>query len=266
MLWLLVTAALASPQRVVIPSDGANLTALVYRPAGKGPFPAILLNHGGGRTPDELRRLGPYERNAEVVGPLFARHGYVLLYLFRRGVGPSTDQGKSASDLLTAAPNADARNAIQMDLLENREMNDATAALRYLRTLPGVDRDRIGIVGHSFGGCLTLLMAAREPALRAVVVFSAAGYSFDRSAPLRASLMDAVGRIAAPAMFVHAANDYSLSGRSLAAEMQRLGKPHELRIYPPFGRTADDGHDLPNRGVAVWEKDVFAFLDESLKR
>ena len=42
---------------------------------------------GSGRTREDLERLGPYayEGNAEKLGPLFARHGYVSLYLFRRG-------------------------------------------------------------------------------------------------------------------------------------------------------------------------------------
>ena len=73
-----------------------------WRPHGRGPFPAILLNHGSGRTREDLERLGPYERNAEKLGPVFARHGYVFLYLFRRGVGLSTDQGANVLDLMNS--------------------------------------------------------------------------------------------------------------------------------------------------------------------
>lgn len=75
-------------------------------------------------------------------------------------------------------------------------------------------------------------MTEREPALRAAVVFSGAGYSWDRSPALRARLLEAARRTAVPLFFIHAENDYSTnSGQSLAAELARLGKPHRLKIY-----------------------------------
>jgi carboxymethylenebutenolidase len=258
------------PESVVIRSDSTYLHAMLWRPPGRGPFPAVLLNHGSGRTPEDLRRLGPYERNAETLGPVFARHGYVFLYLFRRGVGPSIDQGASAVDLMNreaAAHGEDARNALQLQLLEGREMADARAALAFLRARPYVDAGDVALVGHSFGGSLTVLMAEREQNLRAVVVFSAAGYSFDRSSELRARLVAANDHIAVPVFFIHAENDYSLSsGKVLDARRELIGKPHRLRIYPPIGSTADEGHDFLHLGMNIWEPDVFAFLDENMRR
>ncbi len=258
------------PESVVIRSGSASLHAMLWRPRGRGPFPAIQLNHGSGRTGEELLRLGPYERNAETLGPVFARHGYVFLYVYRRGIGPSTDQGENAVDLMNkefAAHGQDARNALQLQLLEGREMADARAALAFLRARPYVDAGKVALVGHSFGGSLTLLMAEREPNLRAVVVFSAAGYSFDRSPELRARLLAAVDHIAAPVFFIHAENDYSLSsGKVLDARRELIGKPHRLKIYPPIGDTVDQGHDFLHLGVNIWEPDVFAFLDENMRR
>ena len=35
-----------------------------------------------------------------------------------------------------------------------------------------------------------------------------------------------------------------------------------LKIYPPVGQTADDGHNLPYLAIPQWEHDVFGFLDE----
>jgi hypothetical protein len=56
------------------------------------------------------------------------------------------------------------------------------------------------------------------------------------------------------------------AGQALDAELERLGKPHRLKIYPPVGKTPDDGHDFLHLGVSIWEPDVFAFLDEHLQR
>jgi hypothetical protein len=56
-----------APELVVVRNGDASLRALLWRPAGAGPFPAVLLNHGSGRTREELERLGPYEKRAEAI-------------------------------------------------------------------------------------------------------------------------------------------------------------------------------------------------------
>jgi dienelactone hydrolase len=261
--------ASGGPETVVVHNGPVTLHALLWRPQGRGPFPAILLNHGSGRTREELKRLGPYEQQADVLGPVFARHGYLFLFLFRQGVGLSADQGTNAVDLMTsefAAHGQEARNKLQLQLLENREMSDALAGLAFLRAFQDVDPRNVAVVGHSFGGSLTLLMAEREPSLRAVVVFSCVGYSWDQSPQLRERLLTAMTHIAMPVFFIHAANDYSVApGKELDARLQQLGKPHLLKIYPPIGKTADDGHAFPILGVSIWEPDVFAFLDEHMQ-
>jgi dienelactone hydrolase len=275
VLALAATAAVArgqatpAPDTVVVHSGSVTLRALVWRPGGRGPFPAILINHGSGRTPEQLAQRGPYENQAETLGPVFARHGYVAFFLFRRGVGLSTDQGESAVNLMSREADAngqDARNALQLRLLD-RDLADAESGLAVLRTLPGVDARRIAIVGHSFGGSLSILETALEPDVRAVVLFSAAGYSWDRSPELRARLLATLPRMRAPLFIIHAQNDYSLNpGKGLDARPTELRMPHRLRIYPPIGKTPDDGHDFPFIGVSIWSPDVFAFLDEHTRK
>jgi dienelactone hydrolase len=258
------------PDTVVVHNGSVSLRGLLWRPTGSGPFPAILLNHGSGRSREELAQRGPYEGQADTLGPVFARHGYVFLFLFRQGVGLSATQGASAIDLMNsevAAHGQKARNTIQLQLLEGRELSDALAGLAFLRKLPDVDPHNVGVVGHSFGGSLTVLMAEREPDLRAVVIFSGAGYSWDRSPELRERLLAALAHVHAPMFFIHAANDYSFApGTALDARLQQLGKAHRLKIYPPIGRTPDDGHFFPFLGVSRWEPDVFAFLKEYMRR
>jgi carboxymethylenebutenolidase len=263
-------SATHEPETVAVHNGSITLNALLWRPSGPGPFPAVLLNHGSGRTREELERLGPYERQADILGPVFARHGYVFLYLFRRGVGLSADQGINAVELMnreSAVHGQDARNTLQLRLLENEEMSDALSGLTFLRQVSGVDAHRIALVGHSFGGSLTLLVAEREPETRAVVVFSGAGYSWDRSPELRSRLFKAAAHIAAPVFFIHAENDFSLSaGKELDARLAKLGKPHRLKIYPPVGKTVEDGHGFLYLAVSTWEPDVFSFLDQHTRR
>jgi dienelactone hydrolase len=258
------------PDTVVVQSGVLALRALLWAPPGRGPFPAVLFNHGSGHASGVDPSGRQDQRHPDVLGPMFAKHGYVFLYLFRRGDGLSRGQGVPAGDRMDsafAAHGQDARNVVQLQLLETDELSDALAGLALLRTLREVDSHRIAVSGSSFGGSLTLLLAERDSALRAVVVFSATGYSWDQSPSLRVRLTAAAGRIAAPTFFIHAANDYSVApGKALDAERAQLGKPHRLRIYPPVGRTADEGHDFVDLGVAVWEPDVFAFLDEHVRR
>jgi dienelactone hydrolase len=193
----------------------------------------------------------------------------LFLWLHREGTGLSSAQGVSDGDQMARALQAEGvegRDRVQLQLLDNEQMNEATAALARVRSRADVDARRIGVVGHSFGGSLSLLMAARDPEIRAVIFGGAAG-SWDQSAVLRERLLSAVGRMSAPAFFIHAENDYSIApGPALAAEMQRLGNPHALKIYPPFGADTRAGHNLVFRSVRTWEADVFAFLDANLRR
>jgi hypothetical protein len=46
------------PETVVVHSGSATLHAMLWRPQGRGPLPAILLNHGSGRTRQDLEGLG----------------------------------------------------------------------------------------------------------------------------------------------------------------------------------------------------------------
>ena len=262
----------SSSETVVVRSGELSLRATVWRPPGVGPFPAVLFNHGSGRgtsttagQTDQLNRL----QEPTILGPTFARHGYVLLYLFRRGAGLSAGQGIADGDLMdeeAAAHGQEGRTRIQLQLLQIDAMADAIAGLSFLRALPVVDPRRVGVVGHSFGGSLTLLLVERDQTLRAAVVFGGAAGGWNGSAPLRERLLAAVDASKVPTFFIHAANDYSVApGLELGKEMERLHRPHRVKIYPAVGPTADDGHRFVYLKVATWEPDVFAFLDEWMR-
>lgn len=250
---------LVGPETIVVRSGTVILRGLLWCPGGRGPFPAVLFNHGSGNT------LEHQTAQAERLGRLFATHGYDFLYLFRRGSGLSADAGTSAIERMDrelAAHGQDARNRLQLRMLEGDSLEDAVAGLAYLRKRADVDPHALVLVGHSYGASLTLLMAEHESSLRAAVAFSGSAASWDHSPQLQARLLAAVDRTSVPIFFIQAANDYSIAPTNvLSAEMKRQGKIYQARIYPAVGRNADEGHDFVDLGVAVWEADVFSFLD-----
>jgi dienelactone hydrolase len=160
----------------------------------------------------------------------------------------------------------DARNKLQLELLQGDQLDDAVAGLAFLRSLPEVDRHRIAIAGHSFGASLTLLMAERDSAIRAAVAFSGSAGSWEHSPPLRDRLIAAVNRTTVPIFFIQAENDYSIApAKVLSAEMKRLGKSYRVKICPPVGQTADDGHSFLFLNLNTWESDVFSFLAQYMQ-
>lgn len=261
-------AAPPSPDTVAVSSGALRLHGLLWTPSGRPPFTAVLFLHGSGAPNDteegrEAKRLR--ERQASVLGPVFAKHGYVFFYLYRRGAGLSEDQGGYSGDLMErekALHGQAGRNRKQIELLETSELQDALAGVAYLRSLQVVDPGRVAVAGTSFGGSLALITAEHDSTLRAVVDFAGAANSWRSSPELRARLLDAVRRTKVPISFLHAANDYSVTpGTTLAAEMARLGKDHRVRIYPPVGSTVQEGHSFVHLDVPAWERDVFEFLD-----
>ena len=258
-----------SPETLVVQSGALRLRAILYEPLGPGPFPAVLFSHGGGHATGVGADGVPDQLHPDLLGPLFTRHGYAFFHLYRRGDGLSRDQGTAVGDELdrAATQSREARNQVQVERLQHEDLSDALAGLAVLRARPEIEATRVAVVGHSFGGSLTVLLAARDSTLGAGVVFSGGGYSYDRSPELRQLLLDAVRRARMPLFFIHARNDYSTStGESLGVAMARLGKPHRVKIYPPVGHTAAAGHNFIYSGVSVWEPDVFAFLDRLMKR
>jgi carboxymethylenebutenolidase len=259
----------AAPETVTIPCGNLRLKALLWRPVGSGPFPAVLFNHGSGTDTEHTAGMTMAEA-ARKIAPVFVKHGYAFLYLFRRGQGLSADQGPYMGDVLRreeAAKGAEASQHLQFVLLNTEYLDDVISGLSFLKHVSGIDSRRVAIVGHSFGGQLALLAAERDATVRATVAFDgAAHHSWERSAEVRERLFTAVRNAAAPIMLIQASNDYSTApSRALADELERLHKRHVLRIYPPVGQTADDGHNAVYLAIPAWEEDVFQFLDTYVK-
>lgn len=114
-----------------------------------GPYPAVVVVTGSGPQERDGTYLGNYRPFRQIADAL-SRHGIAVLRLDDRGVGQSTGR-------FTLANSADFAD-------------DARAALLFMRQRPDIDGDRLGLLGESEGGLVASMVAATDPALRALVL------------------------------------------------------------------------------------------------
>jgi carboxymethylenebutenolidase len=245
--------ALRPPELIEFRSGDLDLKGFIWKPAGNGPFPAILWNHGSEKSPGAV----------DAVAAFFATRGYVFFVPHRRGQGRSP--GPYIMDQLKTASSAAARSMMLVKLHE-AHLSDQLAALTYLRGLRFVDQRRLTVMGFSFGGIQTMLAVERGPGYRVAVNCSGAAQTWSSSPDLQRRLIAAARRAAMPVFFLQAQNDYDLApNRVLSAEVKASGKPTESRVYPAHGVSAQDGHSFCVRGVNVWGPDVARFIEAHLK-
>ena len=241
---------------VSLPGDGRTLRAHLHRPPGAGPFPAVVWNHGSERAPGAQERLGAF----------YTAAGYTLLVPHRRGYGRSP--GEHFATALADRARTEPRERIVASLIEVCELQlaDTLAAARWLAEQPFVERDQMAMSGVSHGAIQTLLAAESDAGMRAYVPFAPAAIAWEGNPELHARLLRAVRQAGAPVFLVQAANDHSLGPSDvLGAELRRKGGRNRAAVYPPYGRTPDDGHGaFACRGMAVWGEDVRAFLAAAL--
>jgi dienelactone hydrolase len=118
------------------------LAATLSLPPGRGPFPSVVMTHGS----------GPHGREEfQVFAAYCALLGVAVIADDKRGVGESG-----------GAYPGEAATGRALNVLAR----DAAAEARYLRTLPEVDRTRIGVLGDSQAGWVIALAAAHERLFR----------------------------------------------------------------------------------------------------
>jgi carboxymethylenebutenolidase len=239
--------------------NGASmLHGVLYKPPGEGPFPAVLYNHGA--SP------GMYSNEVfEHVGPLLVKHGWMMFAPYRRGQGLSVDAGPYWQDEARAAAKKGgtaAYNAAVIRVMTADHLNDQLAALAWMKQQRFVDQRRIAVGGNSFGGIQTILAAEREP-FCAAFDGSGAAESWTQSPALQDLLTRSVRNSRTPVFFFQAENDYNLApSKTLSVAMKDAGKIAEMKIYPAYGKSADQGHSLTYMGTAIWFEDAFRFLQQ----
>lgn len=234
----------------------------LYRPAGTGPFPAVLYNHGS--APGMLN-----SQASKTIGPLFSNAGWVFFMPYRRGQGLSADAGPYIGDEVAAARRQGGKSAASATLarlLTTDQLNDQLAALAWLRSQSFVNGQRVALAGNSFGGVQAVLGAAQAPVCGAVAA-SAASESWRDSAELREVMKEAAARMSAPLLLFQTLNDFDLEPNETLVQVRRqAGKPVDYKLYPVFGRSTAGGHSFAYLGANIWFPDVLGFLNEVCKK
>jgi len=109
-------------------------------------LPSVILCHGfsGDKT-------GKYRLRVRIAREL-CKNGFAVLRFDFSGHGDSEGEME--------------------DVSINRELDDLECAINFLKKQPEINRERIGIVGHSFGGEIVILETAKNKELKAVVLLA----------------------------------------------------------------------------------------------
>jgi dienelactone hydrolase len=213
------------------------------RPAeGDGPFPAMLLVHGGGGK--------AFEKWAEH----WAARGYAALAMDLSGNGP---EGR----LPDGGPNQDDdtkfREFTDADVRDMWSYHAVAAVLRghsLLASLPEVDRQRIGVTGISWGGYLTCIVAGIDERLKVAVPVYGCGFLHENSVwrESRFDKMTAEQRerwvshfdpskylpgVSCPILFVNGTNDfaYPLDSYQKSYSLVKAPRTLSIRVGLPHG-------------------------------
>jgi carboxymethylenebutenolidase len=183
--------ALRQPELIEFRSGDLDLKGFIWKPAGAGPFPAILWNHGSEKSPGVV----------DSVAAFFVTRGYVFFVPHRRGQGRSS--GPYIMDQLKTAGSA-AQRSLMLVRLHETHFSDQLTALTYLRGLPSVDQRRLTVMGFSFGGIQTMLAVERGPGYRVAENCSGAAQTWSSSPDLQRRLITAARGAAIPVFFLQA--------------------------------------------------------------
>lgn len=128
-------------EKFLVDNDGIQLEAEVIAPSGGEEVkPAVIFIPGSGSTIYQNYAPGVLET---FVQDIFLPRDVAVIYFNKRGMGESGG------------------NWMRNDFQGRAE--DVHAIFDYASELPGIDKNRIGLVGHSQGGWIAALAAAQEP-------------------------------------------------------------------------------------------------------
>jgi pimeloyl-ACP methyl ester carboxylesterase len=148
-------------------TQGHKLAATLTIPQDKGPFPAVVLITGSGPQDRDETIMG--YKPFLVLADYLTRRGIAVLRADNRGVGKSTGQfsGATTADFAT----------------------DTEAGIAYLKARPEVNPKMIGLIGHSEGGIIAPMVAARNPDVAFITMLAGTGVPGDEIIDMRVELL-----------------------------------------------------------------------------
>jgi carboxymethylenebutenolidase len=238
VLLLVVSSFAADGKPVSYKSGDETVQGILYTPAGKGPFPALIVIHEWWGLNDWVK-----EQASKL-----ADQGYVALAidLYRGKVATTPDE---AHEIMRGVP-------------EDRAKRDLHAAFEFLKSQPNVKKDRIGSIGWCMGGGYSLDVALQEPTLAAAVI----NYGH------LATDLDAIKKINAPILGLFGAQDHGITPddvKKFGATMDQLGKKIDVTIYPDAGHAFENPNNKDGYRAAdaadAWNRTI-DFLYATLKK
>ena len=238
---------------------GVSLTLDAYVPDGPGPFPGVLLVHGGGGK--------AFPNWAEH----WAARGYCALAMDLAGHGPAgrlADGGPGQTDEIKFEDFP--VNVPAKDMWTYHAVAAVVRGHNLLRSLPEVDKDRVAVTGISWGGYLTCIVAGVDHRVKAAVPVYGCGFLHENSAwkgRLDGFAADRRGRwvgafdpsahlpgVKCPILFLNGTNDF-------AYPLDSYQKSYSLVTAP---RTVSVRVRLPHGHIWTFGE-VDAFIDSHLK-
>jgi dienelactone hydrolase len=240
---------------VVSGVEQAYIEVTVFKPAGAGPFPVVVLSHGSPRSAEARRAEGRQRMAAQ--SERFVAMGFAVLVPTRRGYGESGGEWAEAYGRCSAPDYHTAGLETARDL---------RAAVDAIRGEPWADTARVVLAGQSAGG-FGSVAAASGPfdGLVGVVNFAGGrGSLAPGQVCAEEQLVEAMARYGSgtrvPELWIYSRND-QFFGPALARRMHAAftasGGRAELIEAPATGL---DGHGYFARAMDDWAPRVDGFL------
>ncbi len=243
------------------PYQGKPTRVFAYygKPEGDGPFPAMVLVHGGGGK--------AFEKWAEH----WAARGYCALAMDLAGNGP---KGRLADGGPDQGDESKFRDFTDKDIRDMWTYHAVAAVLRghtLLASLKEVDKDKIAMTGISWGGYLTCIVAGLDERLKAAVPVYGCGFLHENSAwkpkldgftaERRDRWVNAfdpskyLPGVKCPILFLNGTNDFAYPLDSYQKCYQLVKSPRTLSVQVRLPH----GH--------IWTfKEVDTFIDSHLRK
>jgi carboxymethylenebutenolidase len=238
-----ISALAATPKNVTYKSGSDTVHGILYTPAGKGPFPGIIVIHEWWGLNDWVK-----EQASKL-----ADQGYITLAidLYRGKVATTPNE---AHEFMGGVP-------------QDRAKRDLQAAFNFLQSQADVKKDRIGAIGWCMGGGYALQLAIDQPSLRA----DAINYGVYDYASL-AKNPDQIKKINASILGLFGAQDRGIPTNDLKAfvdAMAKQGKKADFSVYSDAGHAFENPNNKdgyrPKDAQSAWKR-IVVFFSDTLKK